>query len=392
MAEKILFQNATIIDGTGNDPIKGSLLIDGSDILEVGNVTCEDARSIDLSGKTIMPGIINAHAHITFEANADPVSQIMRESDASIALRAQRNLMRQLRSGVTFLRDMGAPKYIDIDVRNARNQGLIYGPEFICAGRPITMTGGHIWVLGRECDGLDEVRKGVREQLRAGADLIKIIATGGVLTPGVEPGAPQLNYDEICVAVEEANKAGKKTATHAQGSTGIMNAVRAGINSVEHGFFLTDEIIELMIEKGTYLVPTFFAVHAIYDGGVASGIPAQAVAKVEKAMHPHAESFKKAYKAGVKMAMGPDSGTPLCLHTAPTYELTLMVQNGMSTKDAIVAATKNGADLLGILDRYGTLEQGKAADFLVLDADPLADISALQTNLESVYKLGKLVN
>ena len=393
MAEKTLFKGAAIIDGTGADPVKGDLLIEGKDILEVGNVNCSDAQVVDVSGKIIMPGIINCHVHSTFEGDSpDPTGVLAKESDAMTALRGTRNLQKLLRSGVTFFRDMGARNHVDIDLRNARNQGIIEGPEFIVAGKVITMTGGHAWMMGRQADGCDEVRKATREQLKAGADFIKIMATGGVLTPGVEPGAAQLNYDEICVAVEEANKVGKKTATHAQGATGILNAVRAGIDSVEHGFYMTDEIIELMVKKGTYFVPTFYAVYAIWKGGVEAGIPAQAVEKIKKVMEPHRESFQKAYKAGVKIAMGPDSGTPFCRHNETAFEIKLMVDNGMTTKDAILSTTKNAADLLGISQRYGTLEKGKAADFLVLGANPIDNIEALQNNLERVYKLGKLVD
>ena len=393
MAEKVLYKGATIIDGTGAAPIKGDLLIEGKDILEVGAVKCDDAKVVDLSGKFIMPGLVNAHVHATFEGDSpNPFELMSKETDAMTALRGTRNLKKLLRSGVTFFRDMGARNFVDVDLRNARNQGIIDGPEFIVAGKVVTMTGGHAWMIGRQADGVDEVRKATREQLRGGADFIKIMATGGVLTPGVQPGAPQLNYDEIAAAVEEANKAGKKTATHAQGSVGILNAVKAGINSVEHGFYMTDEIIELMIKKGTYFVPTLYAVFAIVDGGLAAGMPAFIVEKAERVMEDHKNSFRMAYKAGVKIAMGPDSGTPFNRHNETAMEIKLMVDCCMSTMDALVSSTKGSADLLGVLGRYGTLEKGKATDFLVLGANPVENISALQTNLESVYKLGKLVD
>ena len=394
MGKKILFKGATVIDGNGKEPQKADLLIDGGDILGLGhNISCEDAKVVDVSGKTIMPGMINAHVHITFASRtADTFGTLDKQSDASLALISQNNLLEHLRSGVTYFRDMGAPNHIDIDLRNARTQGIVQGPEFQCAGKVITMTGGHAWKMGRECDGCREVRKATREQIRAGADLIKIVATGGVITQGVEPGAPQLTYEEIRVAVEEAHKAGKKTASHAQGSTGILNAVRAGIDSIEHGIYLTDEIIELMIEKGTYLVPTLMAPYAICKEGIAAGIPPAIVAKSNSVIDDHLASLKRAYEAGVKIAMGTDSGTPFNHHSDSYYELKLMIDNGMTPMDAICSTTKNAADLMGILDRYGTLEVGKAADFLVLGADPLADITALHHSLEQVYKLGELVS
>ena len=393
MKGKTLFKNAVIIDGTGKAPAKADMLIEGENILELGNLSCPDAQVVDLSGKVIMPGIINAHAHILFDGDSpNSIGLLEKDSQAMAALRATKSLKKMLRSGVTFFRDMGGRDYIDVDLRNARNQGIIDGPEFHVSGRVLTMTGGHIWTLGRQCDGPDEVRKAAREQLRAGVDLIKIVATGGVTSPGMEPGAPQFTYEEIAAAVEEAKKAGRKTATHANGYTGIMNAVRAGIDSVEHGIFLTDEIIEVMLKNGTYLVPTLLAPHAIFKGGIEAGIPSYAVEKTGRVLDTHIDSFKKAYKAGVKIAMGPDTGTPLNRSGDTAVEIKLMVDNGMTTMDAILCSTRNAADLLGISTRYGTLEKGKAADFLVLGANPIENIEALQNSLQCVYKLGQIVD
>jgi len=390
--EKTLFKNATVIDGTGKAPFKGDLLIEGKDILEVGNVACECANVVDVNGKTVMPGIINAHTHVLFDGdNPNSVGLLEKDTPSMVALRGSKNLLKLLRSGVTFFRDMGGRDHIDVDLRNARNQGIIDGPEFHVAGRVLTMTGGHIWMVGRQCDGPDEVRKAAREQLKAGVDLIKIVATGGVTSPGMEPGAPQFTFEEIRAAVEEAKKAGKKSATHANGYVGIMNAVKAGIDSVEHGIFLTDEIIEQMLKNGTYLVPTLLAPHAIFHGGLAAGIPAFAVEKTGRVIQTHIESFKKAYKAGIKIAMGPDTGTPLNRAGDTAIEIKLLVDNGMTAMDAILCSTRNAADLLGISQRYGTLEKGKAADFLVLGGDPLADIEVLSKKLEQVYKSGRLV-
>ena len=393
MTEKTLFKGASIIDGTGEGLRKADLLIEGKNILEIGNLSIDNAKSIvDLSGKIIMPGLINAHVHVNLDGDSpDPATLISKETTHMTTIRSIRNLEKLLRSGVTYFRDMGGRDYIDIDLRNARNQGLINGPEFLVSGKCLTMTGGHGWFMGRECDGVDEVRKAAREQLKAGADIIKIMATGGIMTAGVEPGAQQLNFDELRAAIEEANKAGKKTATHAQGSTGIMNAVRAGIDSVEHGIFLTDEVIELMLKNGTYLVPTLVAPYAIFKGGVEAGIPAYAVEKTKASITSHNESFAKAYKAGVKIAMGTDAGTPLNKTDMSCLELKLMMDAGASAMDVILFSTRNAANLLGIDAQYGTLEKGKIADFIVLDEDPLKDIGAIQNKLHSVYKHGKLV-
>ncbi len=242
--------------------------------------------------------------------------------------------------------------------------------------------------MGREADGPEETRKAAREQLKAGADLVKIMATGGVITKGVEPGSPQLSMEEMKTAIEEAHKAGKKTSTHAQGTEGIKNAVLAGIDSVEHGIFLDDETINLMLEKGVYLVPTLVAPYFIVENGVEAGIPKYAVDKSNYVMKYHMESFTRAYNAGVKIAMGTDSGTPYNPHGSAPTEIKLMVQCGMGLMDALVASTRSSAELLGIDQEYGSLEVDKYADFLVLDENPLENLDTL-FEINSVYKMGK---
>ena len=270
------------------------------------------------------------------------------------------------------------------------NKGDIEGPEFQASGRVITMTGGHGWVIGAESDGCDEVRKNTRSELKKGVDLIKIMATGGVMTKGVKPGSPQLSLEEMTAAVEEAHKAEKKTASHAQGTEGIKNAVLAGIDSIEHGIFLDDEVIQLMVERGTYLVPTLVAPFFIVENGVEAGIPKDVVDKANGVMEAHQNSFRAAHKAGVKIAMGTDAGTPFNLHDKAPYELKLMVECGMTPMEAVVASTYGSADLMGILDNYGTLEKGKFADFLVLNENPLENLDTL-FDIADVYKKGKKI-
>lgn len=395
MGNKTFYKISALIDGRGEVPIKDAgMLVEDKVVVKVGKAeefeVEQDVKVVDLTGKTVMPGMINSHIHIIMEPAADPNSILMRESDAKAALRGVVNLKKHLKSGVTFFRDMGGLNGVDLDLRDFVNRGIIEGPNFLASGKVLTMTGGHGWQIGRECDGVDEVRKAAREQLRAGADIIKIMATGGVMTPGVEPGSPQLTYEEIAVAVQEAHKAGKKTATHAQGTIGIKNAVLAGIDSVEHGIFLDDEVIQMMVDRGTYLVPTLVAPYFIVVNGVEKGIPAYAVEKSKRVMDSHFKSFQKALKAGVKIAMGTDAGTPFNLHDKTAYELKLMVEAGMTPMEAIVASTKTSSELLGIDKNYGTLEEGKYADFIVLDEDPLVNIEKL-LEVEKVYKHGKLV-
>lgn len=392
---KTLYKGFTLIDGNGGQVQENSyFIVEDKRISKIGKVdelqNIEGIEIVDLSGKYVMPGLINSHVHITLEPVGDPFGLINSESHAKTTIRAVANLKKHLYSGTTFFRDLGAPAGLDFALRDAVNEGLIEGPQFLAVGKCITMTGGHGWSIGREADGADELRKAAREQLKAGADLLKIMATGGVTTPGVEPGSPQLSMEEMKAAVEEAHKAGKKTASHAQGTQGIKNAILAGIDSIEHGIYLDDEAIELMIKNDVYLVPTLVAPYFIVEYGTEAGIPQYAVDKAKAVMDTHRESFAKAYKAGVKIAMGTDAGTPFNFHDGAPHELILMVKSGMSPMDAIVSSTKGSADCLGILDDYGTLESGKFADFLVLDDNPLDNLDTL-FNINSVYKLGKKV-
>ncbi|NLY36963.1 MAG: amidohydrolase family protein [Tissierellia bacterium] len=391
--EKTLYKGFRLIDGSGSVPTeKAYFVVEDKKITTLGSGKAPefDGLVVDLEGKTVMPGMINSHVHITMEPVGDPTSLMIKESPAKTALRGTANLKKHLKAGTTFFRDLGAPAGIDFDLRDAVKEGLIEGPEFLAAGKCVTMTGGHGWFMGREADGPEETRKAAREQLRAGADVVKIMATGGVLTKGVEPGSPQLSMEEMKTAVVEAHKAGKKTATHAQGTEGIKNAILAGIDSVEHGIFLDDETIGLMLEKGVYLVPTLVAPYFIVKNGVEAGIPQFAVDKSNYVMKFHMESFTKAYKAGVKIAMGTDSGTPFNLHGSAPMELKLMVECGMTPMDALVSSTKSSAQLLGIDKDYGTLEEGKFADFLVLDENPLENLDTL-FKINKVFKLGKEV-
>jgi imidazolonepropionase-like amidohydrolase len=248
-------------------------------------------------------------------------------------------------------------------------------------------------VIGRQADGADEMRKAVREQLRAGADCIKLAATGGVMTPGVDPRSPQLTEDELRAGVDEAHKAFRRVAAHAQATSGIKNAVRAGVDSIEHGIFLDDEAIEEMRARGTFLVPTLVAPETIVAFGIDAGIPPYAVEKSMHVREVHRESFRRAVQAGVRIAMGSDAGTPFNRHGANAREIGLMVECGMPLLDALVAATRNAADLLDVLDDTGTVEPGKSADLLIIDGDPLADVTLLSApdRIAGVMKGGQWV-
>jgi len=349
-----------------------------------------DIELLDYRDGYITPGFIDTHVHMTFSAEADTMGSLTAKNNTALTIEGINNLKATLKGGMTVIRDLGSPKYIDINLRDAQVGGKIVGPKSLVSGKFITMTGGHGWQIGRECDGSQEVTKAAREQLKQGADVIKIMATGGVLTPGVDPNSSQLTESEIKAAVTEAHKAGKKTATHAQGIDGIKNAVRAGIDSVEHGVFLDEEAADMMLERGTYLVPTFSAIFNIIKYGEEYGIPKFAVDKAKAIKEVHFESFQIARKKGVNIAMGTDAGTPFNRHGDNLFELKLMVDMGMTPMEAIQSSTYESSKLLGIQDSYGSLEVGKQADLLLMKNNPVTDIKNLLA-FEEVYQAGSKV-
>jgi imidazolonepropionase-like amidohydrolase len=249
----------------------------------------------------------------------------------------------------------------------------------LAAGFGVTMTGGHGhgWI-GREADGPDEVRKAVREQLRAGAGAIKLFASGGVMTRGVNPRSPSFSEEELRAGVEEAHKAFRVVGAHAQATEGIKNAVRAGVDSIEHAVWLDDEAIELMLAHGTYLVATLTAPHHIINGGIGGGVPAWVLDKrADEILRDHIASFKRACAAGVKLAMGTDQGTPLNRPGENAQEIVHLQAQGLSPGAAIMAATGWAADLLRVADDRGRIAEGLAADLLLLRGDPLRDPAIL---------------
>jgi imidazolonepropionase-like amidohydrolase len=388
----LVLSGARIIDGTGAEPVRGrSVVVEGGVITAV----VDDARAprgngLDLAGYTLLPGLINCHVHLCFGAEADPVRPLREEPLALTAIKALLRARETARAGVTTVRDLGGREYVEIAARRAIQEGLIDGPRILAAGRPVCMTGGHGHWLGREADGPDDARKAVREQLKAGADVIKIIATGGVMTPGVEPGSPQMTLEEMRAAIEEARKAGRRTAAHAMAATGISEAIDAGITSIEHGVFLTEEIVAHMRRDGTFLVPTLNAPTAIAAGGIAAGIPQFMVRKSEQVVPAHVASFQLAHRAGVRIAAGADSGTPLNFHGSLLPELALMVKYGMTPLEAIRSATVTAADCLGLGEVTGRVAPGYAADLIAVAGDPAERIDAL-VDLKLVLVNGRAI-
>jgi imidazolonepropionase-like amidohydrolase len=377
--DTIVLTGAALIDGTGAEPVRGrAVVIEGGRIVQIVDAArAPRGRPVDLAGCSLLPGLINCHVHLCFGGEPDPVRAIREEPHALTALKVLRRAQETLETGVTTVRDLGGRDYVELAVRRGIGEGLFSGPRILGAGKPVCMTGGHGHFVGREADGPDDVRKAVREQLKAGADVIKLIATGGVMTPGVEPGSPQLTLEEMRAAVQEAVKAGRRTAAHAQGSTGIADAVEAGITTIEHGIFLTDEIIAAMKRRDTFLVPTLAAPAAISAGGRAAGIPDYMVRKSDALVASHVGSFKRAHEAGVRIAAGADSGTPLNFHGSLLPELELMVTHGMTPLEAIHSATAVAAEAIGLSSEIGRIAEGYAADLLAVAGDPAGRIGAL---------------
>jgi imidazolonepropionase-like amidohydrolase len=376
-----VIRNVTLLDGTGATPVPGqALIVEGRRISWIGPEAQlpegSVGHAIDGQGGTIMPGMINCHVHLTNDGSPDLFGQVERDSVTVSALRGYLNLQATLESGVTSVRDCGAANGIALDLARAVDDGLVPGPRIRAAGRVITMTGGHGHFIGREADGPDGVRQATRAEIKAGAHFIKAMATGGVLTPGVVPTQTALQQDELEQVAREAHNAGRRAACHAIGNEGIKNAIRAGIDSIEHGFYLDDEALDLALDHGTVLVPTLIAVNQIVNNGKTGAMPDWVVEKAESESGHHRESFAAAVRSGMRVAAGTDAGTPFNPHTYLAQELALMVDYGMRPMDAILAATRNAAENLGLAPDVGTLEVGRLADIVVVDGDPSSDITA----------------
>ena len=345
-----LYSEAKIFVGTGAILSDHNVLVENDRITKVAPTSEFEGfagRTVNLAGTTILPGLTDCHVHLCLPANADPQGLIAKLSDAEITMMALKNAQETLRGGITSIRDCGGRNYLEFAVRDAINRYEFIGPTIHASGKMICMTGGHGNTWGRVADGCDEVIKAVREQVYAGSDLIKIMATGGIMTRGVNPEDAHYSADEMRAGVQEATRFHKRTASHAQGSEGILNAVRAGITSIEHGILMTPQCLEEMIEGEIYLVPTIIALQNVLKNKD-YGVPAFMLEKTQRIAAAHIESFKAFYKAGGKIAMGTDAGTPFNTHGNNVHELEFMVKYGMSPKKMpLLSATFNGADLMG---------------------------------------------
>lgn len=390
----MLLINGSIFDGDKRLPAGQAVLVEDGRIRRIAPVAQFSGyagRRIDVSGMTILPGLIDCHAHLTLGGELNPAADLGRLNHAELALRCLENALVTLRGGVTAIRDLGGVDYVEFAVRDACNTGRALGPTVRAAGRYICMTGGTNWFIGRQADGPGEVVKAVREQIHRGCDCVKLMATGGVLTPGVRLEHAQFTCEEMAAGAAEAKRFDKPVASHAMTPAGVLNAVRAGVDSIEHGVVLDDECIAEMLARRVVLVPTlmpFARLLAANDGGV----PAWAMDKARWASERHRSSFKAYYQAGGIIAMGADTGTPFNPHGNSAMELKHMVDAGMTPIDALKAGTANAADLLRLADR-GRLREGAAADLLVVAGDPTTDIdcAAVRAHHRLVVKDGTIV-
>lgn len=400
--------NGAIIDGRGGEPMRGTLVIEGERITDLGRqdqvAIPRHATMIDAMGGSILPGLIDCHVHFMLE-----YPDIMRGLITQPSLRLLQAIPRMratLEAGITTVRDAaGSPAGLKIAVE----RGIVAGPRMQIAVSMISQTGGHgdgffpccvdIGFFGMRfydvpsgvSDGIDEVRKATRTILRAGADWIKLATTGGVLSTSDAPTSSQLTVEEIATAVYEAAAQEKRCMAHAQGSQGIKNALLGGVASIEHGVYLNDELIDIMLKQEVYLVPTLVAPLAVVEFATEHPdiLPPMMAAKATEVIEAHRQSFRRAVEAGVKVAMGTDAGVGK--HGENGRELVLMVENGMTPMQAIVASTANAARLLHVDEHVGTLEVGKLADVVIVDGDIVGDIRKIAdpTNVKLVLKGGR---
>jgi imidazolonepropionase-like amidohydrolase len=331
----------------------------------------------DHQAACVTPGLVNAHAHLEGSGEPDMMTMIETTTRNQRLLRAVENARKSIKAGVTTIRDVGSSNAIGQDVRDAIEEGRIAGPRMRAAGNVLCMTGGHGWPIGRAVDSPWEARKAVREQMKAGADCIKLIATGGVMTKGAVPGNAQLQPDELEAAIFEAHRHGLRCAAHAIGTEGIKNALRAGIDSIEHGTMLDDEAIELFKRHNAYLVPTLCAPTCILAHIEEGGMPKYVKDKARNVNEIMLTNIRKAYDAGVRIAGGSDAGTPYNYHENYAMEVELMWSLlGMTPQQALHAATAVAAELIGL--HRGLVAIGEPADLLLLDRDAGKDVRSLQ--------------
>ncbi len=334
MTHPIAIRAVRVIDGAGHMIERATVLIRGATIAAVGSSrdipVPRGAVAVDGRGYSLLPGLIDCHVHLCLGAEPDVVGAIGRETSSLNLLKAGQAARHTLEAGITTVRDVGCRDHSIFTLKRAIESGLVPGPRIIGAGLAICMVGGHARFIGQEVEGVDQVRQVVREQIAAGAEVIKVIASGGVLTPGTSPDQAQMTVDELQAAVDEAQRAGRKVAAHAHGASGMKNAIRAGVHSIEHATLLDDEAALLMKQRGVFMVPTLSALATTAACRKGCGVPDSARDKAKSMTKRHAVSFKKALRDGIPIAMGTDAGTPFNYHGDNAQEVERILAFGMT--------------------------------------------------------------
>jgi imidazolonepropionase-like amidohydrolase len=395
---RTVLTGGTVFDGTGAPVAEADLVIEDGKILEVGPGLDGD-ESVDVSGHALLPGLFDCHIHLAFRHEDLDEVAVMHRPFSYGFYRVPETLRWILALGITTVRDASGA---DAGLRRAVQDGELVGPRMQISINMIGITGGHsdpwlpsggvgMWAVtwpgmpDGVCDGGEGVRAKVREMIRAGADVIKIASSGGFLSPGDDPKLPHFSQAELEAIVQTAADLGRWVMSHAHGAEGIKRAVRAGVRSIDHGTFLDDEGIELMLKRGTWLVPTLTAGDTTEEMANDPKIPEPVREKLRTLGRPELDSFRRAAEAGVKVAMGTDC--PVAPHGTNLRELVLMAENGFTPQQALMAATSSAAELMGLSDELGTLEPGKRADVVVLEGD-LFDFEKLPERIRAVYKDG----
>lgn len=367
-----------------------SIYVDGSLIAGVAREMLpgfETAEVIDLSDKFVMPGLIDGHTHVCLKAGPS-VDYLQTMLPGDILIDAMENAKADLLAGFTTIRDLCGMHYVDVSLKKAIAQKRVPGPRMLVAGTSITAVGGHGdghmaphvegAAMGTIVNGPDEARRAARTNFKYGADVVKVFATGGVMSFGDEPGAAELTYEEMKAAIDVAKVKGRTSSAHAHGAAGIKEAIRAGITSIEHGMLIDDEAMELMLEHGTYLVPTIIAAYQIVEMGKEGGLPDWMVAKAAQCLENHGSNVAKMLKMGVKIGFGTDVGTSFNPHGKQGFEFELMTRYGFTPAQALLAATKVNAEMINMQDKLGSLEAGKYADIIAFNGNPLEDIRIMK--------------
>lgn len=402
-----IIKGGKLIYGSDKEPLNDAVIvIKNNKIVDIGRKeeinlpSGENVKIYDAKDKTIMPGLIDAHTHLQLVPDENELD-VLQKTTPYKTLQTRCNAVSTLKAGFTTVRDLGAENLVDLAVRDAVNDGLSLGPRILASGYKVIPTGAdfqiyppRVSIEGRETmDSPAEIRKHIRKLVAMGVDQIKVMTSGRTFRKSSSPDAQTFSLEEMKTAVDEAHNHSKKVSAHAHGSKGVKLALKSGCDTIEHGTELDREDIEFMIDNDIFLIPTFSYGKKVERLKSKSGLPNYIIKKTLKSRNKRLDSFKKALDAGVKIAMGSDSGMPFVYHGTNAFELTEFINAGMSEFDAIITATSNAASALGIEEKTGSIEKGKLADIILVKGDPLEDISVLteRDNIKTIFKEGKIV-